>query len=78
MNLKELVLDSYLLRVFNGTLNEKATCKIVRFPEENLKAKKPWNTHLFKNFCESTVSDKKSLEMYKARLVPKREVENDQ
>jgi hypothetical protein len=68
MPLKELVLDSYLLRVFSGTLEKKKTCKVVRFPEVNL-ASKNWTAQMFKNFCESSVSEKKSLKMYRARLV---------
>lgn len=73
MNATEQVLDSYLLRVFNGKLVKKGLVKTVRFPEENLKSKSEWNLRKFKDFCEMTVSNKKSLKMYSARLVAKKE-----
>lgn len=72
MNIKEQVLDSYLLRVFNGQLIEKNSFKTVRFPIENLENKPAWNIQRFKYFCEAVITDKKSLEMYKARLIPKK------
>ncbi len=73
MNTTEQVLDSYLLRVFTGKLITKGTIKTVRFPEENLKSKQEWSLKGFKDFCEMTVSDKKTLKMYSARLVTKKE-----
>jgi len=72
MNIKEQVLDSYLLRVFNGELNEKNSLKTVRFPLENIESNPSWDIPKFKNFCEAVATDKKSLEMYKARLIPQK------
>lgn len=76
MSKQEQVLDSYLLRVFKGQLVKKSAVKTVRFPVENLETNPAWNIQRFKNFCESCVSDKKALEMYRAHLVPR--VKNDQ
>lgn len=73
MSSKEAVLDSYLIRVFDGSLEEKPERKVIRFPEESLQLKN-WTVQMFKNFCESCVSDKRVLRIYKARLVPKKEV----
>lgn len=72
MNIKEQVLDSYLLRVFKGQLIEKNSLKTVRFSVENFEKKPAWDIPKFKNFCEAVATDKKSLEMYKARLIPKK------
>lgn len=72
MSKQELVLDSYLLRVFKGQLVEKKTVKTVRFPVENLETNPAWTVQRFKDFCTACVSDKKSLRMYKARLIPKK------
>jgi len=72
MDLKEQVLDSYLLRVFKGELVDKKICKTVRFPEENLSLR-GWGKAMFKIFCEMTINNKLSLCMYKARL---KEVQN--
>lgn len=65
-------MDSYLLRVFNGQLIEKNSLKTVRFPLENFEKKTAWDIPKFKNFCEAVATDKKSLEMYTARLISKK------
>jgi hypothetical protein len=67
MALSELVLNSYLKRVFKGKLLKKKTCKVIYFPQENL-TKKNWTVGMFKNFCSGTVSNKDNLRLYKANL----------
>lgn len=68
MSLSETALDSYLIRVFDGELFERKTCKIVYFPEENLLQKPIWTIIRFKSFCDSVVENKSALRLYKAKI----------
>jgi hypothetical protein len=75
MPLTEKVLDSYLLRIFTGSLLEKKTCKVIFFPEENLLHKTEWTIKKFKNFCNAVIATKTGLRMYKANVSKRQQVE---
>lgn len=64
MSLNEKVLDSYLVRVFNGELIEKRSCKTVYIPVESMN----WKISQLKSFCVHTVENKSTFRLYRAQV----------
>ena len=69
MSKSEVVLESYLLRVFDGELVQKKSCKVVRFPEEHFTAKMApsgWTKKRFVIFCNGLATHK-TTRVYKTK-----------
>ncbi len=67
MSKKELVLPSYLTRVFEAKTIEKKTKKILYFTIEKLR-EKGWQVGMLKNFVYGTASIPSIVKIYKSNL----------